>query len=344
MAETTVTLGAGWTQLATEAVYNRQLLARALPELLHQQFGQTKTLPNRSGKSMLFRRYESLDQVTTPLSEGVTPDGTALSKTDLAATINQYGNFVTVTDMVDLTHVDPVISETVSLMGENMGETIDSIHRDILCGGTNFGGMTGDGEVTASTGPDEAIAGHIHPVGLDWAIRLLDSANAKHFTPMVAGTNKIGTAPIAKSYWAIIHPDMVHDFYNDADFNVGTDFIPVERYAAHTGAMSNEIGKYRNIRFITSTNAKVSAGSSSEATVGYKQTDNLNDVYSVLIFARDAYGIIPLQGGATKTIIHRAGGPTDPLNQRNTIGWKAATTAKILNDAWMCRLECAVKA
>jgi N4-gp56 family major capsid protein len=161
---------------------------------------------------------------------------------------------------------------------------------------------------------------------------------------MVAGTNKIGTAPIAKSYWAVIHPDMVHDFYNDADFNVGTDFIPVERYAAHTGAMSNEIGKYRNIRFITSTNAKVSLGSSTQATSGYKQTDSLNDVYSVLIFARDAYGIIPLQGGAAKTIIHRAGGPTDPLNQRNTIGWKAATTAKILNDAWMCRLECAVQA
>lgn len=332
-----------WTQKATEAVYNRQLLARAVPELVHQKFGQVKPLSSRSGLSMLFRRYEKLEQVTTPLSEGTTPPGVSLTKTDLAATIAQYGNFVTVSDLVDLTHVDPVISETVSLMGENMGETLDSIHRDILCGGSNFAVRASAGIV--GSGARNTVAGEINKAALDYAIRNLDAADAKHFVPMVSGSNKVNTMPIAKSYWAVIHPDMVHDFYN-SDFTIGSDFIPVERYAAHTGAMENEIGKYRNIRFITTTNAKIYPDSGAViGGDGFKSTSgNNNDVYPVLIFARDAYGIIPLQSGSAKTIIHRAGGPTDPLNQRNTIGWKAATTAAILNDAWMFRLEFAVNA
>jgi hypothetical protein len=59
------------------------------------------------------------------------------------------------------------------------------------------------------------------------------------------------------------------------------------------------------------------------------------------VFARDAYGVVPLQRGSARTIIQRAGGNTDPLEQRNTVGWKSAGCAIILNDDWMYRVVAA---
>lgn len=67
-------------------------------------------------------------------------------------------------------------------------------------------------------------------------------------------------------------------------------------------------------------------------------------MYTTLVFGRDAYGIVPLNGGSARTIIHRAGGPGDPLNQRNTVGWKWAGTSVILNDEWMVRIESGTQA
>jgi N4-gp56 family major capsid protein len=66
-----------------------------------------------------------------------------------------------------------------------------------------------------------------------------------------------------------------------------------------------------------------------------------NDVYATLIFGANAYGVCPLAGNAMENIIKPLGssGSADPLNQRATSGWKAITTTKILNDAWMIRIE-----
>lgn len=75
-----------------QAYYDRKLLERALPELVHSQFGQDRPLKDRSTKSIIFRRWEALTPNTTPLVESITPLGTSLSKTDITATVVQYGS------------------------------------------------------------------------------------------------------------------------------------------------------------------------------------------------------------------------------------------------------------
>lgn len=334
-------------------VYNRTLLKRAYPELMHQSFGQIKPLGQRKGQSMVFRRYEKNAQATTPLSDGVTPPGTALTKTDYVATLKQYGNYMIITDWVDMTHVDPVITEASALMGENMGESMDSVYREPLVAGTSVYYVTGDagGTVGFAGSARTDVNGTIGKAVLDAAIRDLDGENAKHFTPQINGSTKVNTYPVAAAYWALIHTDQVHDLYaTNSDLAIGDEFVPVERYAGGTGVMMNEVGKYRNIRFVTSTNTKVwpgsaTAGGTTGAGTTYKSADSTHvDVYAVLIFARDAYGVVPLQRGSARVIIERAGGPSDPLRQRNSVGWKAAGVSVILNDAWMVRLECATLA
>lgn len=327
----------------TRGVYNRSLLARAMPYLIHQRFGQQHPLQQRSGQQMLFRRYEKLDQATVPLSDGVTPTGTTLVKRDYVAAIKQYGNYMVISDWVDMTHVDPVIQESTKLMGENMGETMDSVYREILVAGTGVYRVDTDDGGTYATGAARTdVGGVLCKSVVNAVIRDLDGADAKHFTPMVNGSTRIASYPIGKAYWCVIHTDQVHDLFStNGGMTLGTEFTPVERYSNQTGVMETEIGKYRNVRFVTTTNAKIWSGAGDTGTTVYKNDGTRFDVYAALFFARDAYGVIPLQRGAGRTIVQRAGSNTDPLEQRNTVGWKGAGTAIILNDEWMRRVECA---
>jgi N4-gp56 family major capsid protein len=220
-------------------------------------------------------------------------------------------------------------------MGENMGESMDSVYREYLVAGTTAAYSGGTTRATV----DE---GFFRPL-VDTAIRVLRNQEAKTFAPMVPGSTRIASFPIGESYWAIVHPDVEHDIRTVATatsgWTWGTDFIPVEQYSNHAGVMESEIGKYRNVRFITTTNAKVWSGAGASGTTTYKNDGSNFDVYACLIFGRDAYAVIPLMRGSGRTIIQRAGGNTDPLEQRNTVGWKAAGCALITNDNWMYRIE-----
>lgn len=320
---------------ATTAVYNRSLLKRSYPYLHHQRFGTQYPLGMRNGQSMIFRRYEKLAQTTVPLTEGVTPDGTALVKRDYVATIKQYGNFMIISDFVDMTHVDPIIQQGVELMGENMGESMDSVYREYLVAGTAVGFSGGANHAAVS-------AGFFRPL-VDTAIRVLRNNEAKPFTPMIPGSTRIASMPLGESYWAICHPDVEHDIKTvdtaTSGWDWGKDFIPIEQYSSHGGVLPSEIGKYRNVRFITTTNTKIWGGEGAAGTTVYKNDGTKFDVYACLIFGRDAYAVIPLQRGSGRTIIQKAGGPTDPLEQRNTVGWKSAGCALITNDDWMYRIE-----
>ena len=64
-------------------------------------------------------------------------------------------------------------------------------------------------------------------------------------------------------------------------------------------------------------------------------------VYSTLFLGQNAYGDVELSGGGLESIVKQrgSGGTADPLNQRSTVGWKAAKAAVILTDAFMIRVE-----
>lgn len=331
----------------TRATYNRNLLERALPLLIHQQFGQTRELKRRQGQSMVFRRYESLSAATTPLQDGVTPNGTPISKTDVVATINFYGNYTVVTDKIDLTWFDDVIDEASNLMGENEGLSMDQVYRGPINAGTNFIRIQTSG-VLSTSGARTTVLSVILKAALDRAIRTLDNQNVKTFTPRVYGSTRIASQPIDEAYWAIIHPDIIEDLmtYSRSGLTTGTDFTPVKNYANPTGVIRGEVGAYRKIRFVATTNAMkwTDAGGSVGATGLKSTTGSLIDVYSCLIVGRDAYGIVPIMTGNSRIIIHKAGSNSDPLNQRNTVAWKAGGVSVILNDAFMCRVECGVTA
>ena len=311
--------GTAQVPAGVSAFYDRNLLERALPALIHDKWGQMRNLPKNNSSVIKFRRWNALSTATTALTEGVTPAGSAMSVTDITATIAQYGDFTTLTDVVKLTVEDNVVKEATDVLGEQGGETIDELTRDVLVAGTV---VRLAGEVAARVN----VATAMTTADLDSAIKTLKGQNAKKFTETVTGSVKVGTAPIKAAYVAITHPDVSETLEGL------TGWVGAETYASQTLVDVNEIGSYKYIRFVETTMGKIFTG---EGATG-------SDVYATLVFGKNAYGVVSLRGQKNiQTIIKPLGsaGTADPLDQRASVGWKAWTVTKILNDNFMVRIE-----
>lgn len=307
-----------------DAFYDRNLLFRATPQLVHTQWAQIRDIPRKAGSNLIrFRRYGNLAAATTPLTEGVTPDGKQLSVTDLTATVAQYGDYVTVTDFVDMTSADQNLVEAGEILGDQAADTLDQLTRDIL----NAGSVLARAAARATR--VEIVAGDVLTSTLvDTGVLALKTAKARKITSMVEAGTGFNTTPIPACFIGIIHTNI------SAAVKLFTGFVPVEKYPSQKGVLEGEIGTYNQIRFIETSNAKVFTGLGGGGI----------DVYSCLLIANYAYGTTRIAGEALKNIIKPLGsaGSSDPLNQRATSGWKATFVAKILNDTFLYRIEMAM--
>lgn len=89
--------------------YEDTLIDNAEPKLVHDQFGDKYPIPKNNGKTIEFRKYAALPKALTPLTEGVTPTGNSLSVSTKEATINQFGDYIKLSDMLQLTTIDTTL-------------------------------------------------------------------------------------------------------------------------------------------------------------------------------------------------------------------------------------------
>jgi len=295
--------------------YDKALLKFAKPNLVHDQFAQKRNIPKNGGKTIEFRRYSQLPKALTPLTEGVTPNGQNLNVTAITATVNQYGGYITLSDVLMLTAIDNNLMEAIELLGDQAGRTLDTITREVLVSGTNV--LYAGGTVSARTSLTGSMK--LTVTDIKKAVREL----------------KVGLAKKIDGYYvAIIHPDCVYDLEND------TEWVNASQYAGSTQIFEGEIGKLYGVRFVESTEAKIWAQAGAPVTSG--GTDKIS-VYATLVMGKNAYGTVAPEGGGLQTIVKQlgSGGTEDPLNQRATAGWKAMKTAKILYDDYIVRIESA---
>lgn len=297
--------------------YGRALLERAIPAFVHTRFAQIRDIPRNSGTNVIkFRQYGNLTANTTALREGVTPTGTALSVTDVTATTLQYGDYVTLTDKVQMETYDPILTETAEILGDQAGDSIDQLMRAVLAAGTTIQYAS-----TAAADTDITSAMVLNRAEVKEAVRTLRGNNARPMTSMVNPSTGYNTVPIGKSFVGIVSEDTAYDL-DDA-----TGWVPLEKYPNKSTAMMDEIGAVGNVRFIMSTNAYVSSAGGADS----------NDVHYSLIIAQNAYGQTRISGETLKNIVKPLGsaGTADPLDQRATSGWKLTFVGKILNENFM---------
>lgn len=292
-----------------QVFYDRTLLERLLPELQYAEDADKKQIPKGKGTEVEFRRFESLEIPTAPLTEGVTPDGKSLNVTSIKATADQYGDYVTVSDVLDMQGKDPVITESSEVLGEQSSLLVDTIVRDVLTAGTTV--QYANSKASRDTLEATDV---LNGLEVRKAIKRLKKAGAKTFEDGY--------------YHAIIDADQEFDMKNDTASN---GFTEVAKYANQKALLKGEIGTFDKARIKVSTNA---------TTVN---NSNNVEVHKAVIYGRHSYGIVDLEKGRGKPriIVKRASesGTSDPLEQRNTVGWKNMFTAIRLNELAIIRIE-----
>ena len=298
--------------------YDRALVEEAGPNLIHGQFGQKRPIPKNGGKRIQFRRYASLPKALKPLTEGVTPEGRKLSATAVEAEVNQYGDFVCLSDVLDLTAIDNNVLEATKAVGRQAGLTLDTITRNVLQSGTNVFYCPKVGANGVQTPVTDRS-------GLDKTCTLTVDVVKK-----VAAMLKAANAPkINGDYVCILHPYVAYDIMSDPRWE------EMHKYTTPENMYQGEIGRIAGVRFVETSEAAVYKGTENSCPTGLA-------VFGCLFLAQGAYGVTEVTGGGLQTIIKQLGsaGTADPLDQRSTVGWKALQTAEILMEPYMVRVEC----
>lgn len=293
--------------------YDTELLENARSELIFAQFGKKQPLPANKGRTVEWRKLNTLPNAPA-LTEGVVPSGEKLGMTSLTGSLTQYGMFVAITDVLDMHAVDNILLGATEELGASAGETKDRLIRNELMTGTNVMFCDTIGENGAATAPTDysgmtSTGNRLTPDMVNKAATWLKKCKA----PRIGG-----------KYIAIIHPSVAYDLRASAEW------IDAHKYAASTEIFNGEIGELHGVRFIETTNAKVTE----------KQlSDKSAMVYSTLFIGKNAYGIIDPEGGSMEMIVKARSEVGGPLEQYSTAGYKFEDCTRILYPERILRVE-----
>lgn len=334
MAQYTTTYGD--IDQRTAAWAATKMLRHAEPVTILGKFGQIVSLPRNKAATVIFRRAKVYGALTTPLVEGVTPTAQKYSYEDVSATVKEYGGFFELTKFVMDFAEDPVMANMIKSAGEQAAYTAEAVTYGVLKAGTNVFYANGAARASVNT-----------PISLTKqkaVTRALAAQKAVMKTGVLDGSPKFATKPIEPAFIAVGHTDL------DADIRALPNFVPAAQYGTRSLISPMEIGSVENVRYVLSPDLGAIAdagGALGGSGSNMLSTSGVNaDVYPILYFGEDAFGVVALKGedAVTPMVVQPKPTQGDPLGQRGSVGWLIRHVAVILNNLWMARLEVAVSA
>ena len=303
--------------------YDTQLLENVRPDLYHAQFAEKQALPRNHGKTVEWRKWNTLKDAET-LTEGVIPTGQKMGQSSMNASIEQIGTYVTISDQLELHALDNMILGATEELGASAALSIDKRVRNVVVAGHNVQYC----DKVSSSGTHTAVTGRS---GLDKTALLTPLEINKAVTTL----KKLGAKPINGKYVAIIHPSVSFDLRNS------DGWVESHKYAAVTEIFNGEIGELHGVRFVESNNAK--AFNDSTCPVKTAASDGnpavYYSVYPTLFFGKGAFRMIDPEGGNLEMIVKNKGEIGGPLDQFSTVGYKAEMATKIVYEDRMVRVE-----
>ena len=242
MATQTTINTASPTTYLNKTWYDRTLLEWAKAQLVYAQFGQKRPIPRNNGKTVEFRRWTLFtpDKVTQQLTEGVTPSSQSLGQTKVEATIAQYGAYVEISDLLDLTAYDPVIDDSAELLGEQLGIVVDNVTSDAMIADASDQFAAG-----AANAGSVAATSYLTVDEIRKAVRTLKNNKARRFS----GNGRSG------HFVCIVDPYATYDLQSDSLWQ------DVSKYSNAEQIYSGEIGRLFGVVFVETTEGKVNAQS-----------------------------------------------------------------------------------
>ena len=288
--------------------YDTELLDNAREKLIFAQFGRKQSLPANHGRTVEFRRWRTLGRISQ-LTEGVIPTGKKLGQVAITVTLAQYGDYVTVSDLLDLHAIDDVVLGATEELGAAAGETNDILVRNVLLGGTQI--IFADAYSSGSYSSTPTTEAELQTALATKVCNLTPTMINKAVTQLKKSAK--GMKYSGQYYVAVIHPDVAYDLRQDAAW------LDAHKYASPEEIFNGEIGRMHGVRFVESNNAPV-----------IKKSGQTYATFKTIFLSKDAYGVIDPEGGGMRTIIKSAKEIGGPLEQFSTVGCKFEMAAKIL--------------
>ena len=285
--------------------YDTELLENARVELFYAQFAKKQTLPKKHGKTVEWRKWNTFAKATK-LQEGVIPTGQKFGMSSKTGSIDQYGTYAAVTDILELRAYDDVILGATEEMGASAAETQETLIRDALLVNTNVlycDNITlADGSVASTP---------TNPATMEATATVMSVLTPDMVAKAVTKMKKDRVPTINGKFYAVIHPSVAYDLRKSKEW------IEAHKYAATSEIFNGEIGELHGCRFIENVFAPVLGNSYKNKAGGV--------TYATYFFGKDAFGIIDPEGGALEMIVKDKSQVGGPLNQYSTIGYKFET-------------------
>lgn len=303
--------------------YERQLLEVLRKKTRFYNFGIRNDMMQNNGKSITWNRPTKLDEGYV-IGEGITPSNQSLATTQVSALIRQFAGVASFTDLADLTTINDMGEMAITELADSAARTIDSVIQE---------------EITTHTAPASVVF-YIKQSAQQYY-------SSKATAPsVVSGGSKMAVSDVRKvafalraqdveplqgtDYVAITSPNVVETL--ESDSNWANYHIYTEK--GIDNVYNGEVGRIYGVRFFTTTNIRVSAGSSTGAANVQVDAPSAGReealVHATFMFGRGFYGITELDGGI-KYFSHTAADKSDPINVKRIYGWKANFIAKVLN-------------
>lgn len=223
---------AGIAPSMLESYLQRRALKNVEPNLGYLNDAQMIEQPKNNGKHVKFFRYTELPAITKPLYEGVTPAGQKLTETAFTVMTKPYGDYMAITDELDLFHVDSKTEAISDRLNRQAQLSIDTVGRDQIMAGLNVmypGTVTSRASLTKSNVITYAV--------IKRAVRSL---------------KKKGAQPFPDGYY---HAKIDHDTY--FDLTQDSHWIDVAKYQNDTRVQKYELGTIYKVKFFEVDNGKV---------------------------------------------------------------------------------------
>lgn len=258
---------------AVRMVYSKEIEFKALPVMRFFQFATVKTeLGTEPGLTISMLTYDNL-ALGGALTEMTNMTTQALSGSTKQITVQEYGNAVSVSELLIQSSFDDIMASATTLLGRDYAMVVDCELRDAALGNDSYivyaGKKTSRASLTATDIFDVAT--------IKDAIEILATNNA----PKYANTNWI----------CFVHPHQSRTLRDD------NAWINASNYGAPDQLFTGEIGRIDDTRFIETTlmcnGACAATDPAFDANLkkGAEGAPADVDVYQAVIFGDAYFGI-----------------------------------------------------
>jgi N4-gp56 family major capsid protein len=285
-----------------QTYYEKVFLDRAKFELILKEGGQIRTQPANSGRTVNFTRYDPLTIITTPITEASNPTICAMNASTVTMTLSEYGITTVHSKLLTTVSIDSMAAEKISLVGQNMGETLNRLVRAELANGTSY-------------------YGNNHTVSTFTAGDTMDACDIRLMTQ----TMELNKAMPYKDGLFIGKTEPTSKAFLLAD----STWINGKTYSDVKDLYNGEMGELYQVRWLLNKDYACGTEATSTASSGVVR-------FYTYIHGDNAFGAYDLEKDQPKLyIIPNATDSNSPAGRLTYISWAGSYAVKLLNSNWV---------